>query len=256
MVSIIIPVYNCHDYTHMCIESIYRNTKNIEYEIIVVDNGSEQEQELFPYIDKPHHHVIRLPLNHGFPFAVNCGIGRATGEYICILNNDTIVSDGWLERMIGHLEIEQADIVGCMTNIISGKQVLPTRTYRDIEEFEVVAKEVAEKYKGRSKIYHRIVAFCMVIRKEVIHDIGLFSVDYGLGNFEDDDFCMRAIEADKKLVIAEDVFIHHFCSKTHEILNINPKQLFSKNEKLFYSKWSPEQYNQIIKEYYDFQGVA
>ncbi len=66
---------------------------------------------------------------------------------------------------------------------------------------------------GRYEEALRVIGFCMLVKREVIEKIGGFDPYYEAGNFEDDDFCIRAQRAGFKIRIAHDVFIHHFGSK-------------------------------------------
>ena len=91
MLSIVIPVFNQHEMTQECIESVRANTQ--DYELIVVDNGSNppiplksMQEPIFKFT------TIRNETNLGFPVAVNQGIRAATGDRIILLNNDCIVS--------------------------------------------------------------------------------------------------------------------------------------------------------------------
>ncbi|MCX6743532.1 MAG: glycosyltransferase [Candidatus Parcubacteria bacterium] len=83
----------------------------------------------------------------------------------------------------------------------------------------------------------------------MIDKIGLLDEQFSPGNFEDDDFCLRAIEAGFKLGIAQDVFIHHEGSATHKSLNLDYQTLMATNLAKFQAKW-PQ------KRYVELQGVA
>lgn len=119
LISIVIPVFNHIELTRECIESIRRNTK-VDCEIVVVDNGSTDETA--SYLRDESIHVITNSENLGFPRAANQGIESARGEYICLLNNDVTVLEGWLEPLLESLE--QDSLVG----IVGPKQVSPGGT--------------------------------------------------------------------------------------------------------------------------------
>jgi len=82
-----------------------------------------------------------------------------------------------------------------------------------------------------------VIGFCMLIKREVIERIGGFDPLYESGNFEDDDFCIRAIRAGFKIKIAHDVFIHHYGSKTFASEKINYTESMLKNWERFKRKW-------------------
>lgn len=245
LLSIIIPVYNAFEYTKECIDSISRNTQN--YEIILVDNGSNPPY-LFDGSDNTI--IIHTGENLGFPKAVNIGLKQAKGDYLCILNNDVIVTYQWGAKMIDHFD--KADMVGPCTNSISGiQQVMLPEIYRNIEQMEKVVKASYSLNKGKYIPFHRLVAFCLMMKREVYETIGGLDEIYGMGNYEDDDYCLTAIDAGFKLAIASDVYIHHFGSVTHSLLNVEYAKLLKHNKKIFSDKWTEEKYKQVVKKHED-----
>jgi GT2 family glycosyltransferase len=79
--------------------------------------------------------------------------------------------------------------------------------------------------------------FCVAIKREIIEKIGLLDEAYGIGMFEDDDYCMRVKEQGYKLVCADDVFIHHHLSASFDKNPEWKEQLFKKNKAIYESKW-------------------
>ena len=227
MFSIIIPVLNQLEMTLKCIESIEDNTK--DFEIIIIDNGSD------PPCPKYCDTLIRNEENLGFPKAVNQGIEASNGDVVVILNNDVIVTDNWLYRLEWHLL--KYDMVGPCTNSISGPQQVLISQYNNEQELNTAAMEFQLKNAFQSIPFHRIVFYCVAIKREVIDKIGLLDEIYSPGNYEDDDFCMRAIDAGFKLGIARDVYVHHFGSITHKALNLDYQELITRNRKIFNTKW-------------------
>src|SRR3989338_2365242 len=101
--DIIIPVWNQLEDTRECIESIKKYTF-YTYKLILIDNASNQETSNYlqglEKADSNNVKIIRNEKNEGFIKAVNKGISRSDSEYVCILNNDTIVTRGWLKELI------------------------------------------------------------------------------------------------------------------------------------------------------------
>jgi GT2 family glycosyltransferase len=235
--SIIIPVCNNHDLTRACLESIERYTQN--YEIIIVDNGSSPA---WTGSEK----IIRNEKNLGFPVACNQGIREAKGEVVVLLNNDTVVSPHWLERLEAHFV--NYDIVGPLSNFISGPQQLfinPPLLPAGLPEF---AEQIYQRNIGRSTPFFRLVFFCVAIKREVIEKIGLLDEIFSPGNLEDDDYCMRAIDAGFHLGIAQDVLIYHKGSATHKSLNLAYSELLATNLAKFQIKWPAEKYAELKKK--------
>ena len=243
MISIIIPAHNQEEYTMACIESIQVNTS--DYEIIIVDNGSDEKIDIGFYYSEMPVKMINNEENLGFPKAVNQGIEAAQGDIIVILNNDVIVTPNWAEILQWHMGNGMA-MVGPVTNSISGPQQVLIDRYDDLDGLNKAAEANHEKNKGQLYFYHRLVFFCVAIKRAVIDKIGLLDEIYTPGNFEDDDYCMRAIDARFKLGIAKDCYVHHFSSVTHKALNIDYQDLIAKNKKIFTDKWAPR-WDELIK---------
>lgn len=237
-VSFIIVAYNQSDYTKKCVESI-KEKVNISYEVILIDNASTDETE--PTFSRNYDFVryYHNKVNLGFPCAVNQGIKEALGEYILILNNDTIITNYLIDRLI---EIAESDnkigIVGPISNEVSGLQKDENAKYNSIEEMHKYAAQVREKNKGQVLHFPRVAFLCTLIKREVIEKIGGLDERFSPGNYEDDDFCLRAQLAGYKTVIAKDVFIHHFGSKSFKANGEKAYQdRLMTNQKIFVDKW-------------------
>jgi O-antigen biosynthesis protein len=258
-ISIIIPIFNCIDYTEQCITSIIKNTIGVEYELVLIDNGSDEETKKWlegfnnsccnsmTGLERLRATLIRNDENLGFPKAVNQGIAAAGGDTIVILNNDVIVSPDWLTNLLWHLGNNNVQLIGPCTNSISGPQQTFFKLYQDEKEFYNVAIEFNSKKRGKMKKWHRLVAFCLVFKSEVVEKIGTFDEGFSPGNFEDDDFCIRAIYDGFKCGIAEDVLVHHFGSVTHKAMSLDYEKLLQINKQKFDIKWSREKYIELAR---------
>ncbi len=237
LTSIIILTRNNLEYTKMCLESIRRYTPEPR-EIIVVDNGSTDGT--IEYLEAQEDvKLIKNGLNLGFALGNNLGLREARGEYIVILNNDTVVTEGWLTRLINSAQSNpQVGIVGPRSNYVVGVQLVKNVPYGDnMDAMQEFARQWSLENSGRYEEALRVIGFCMLVKREVIEKIGGFDPYYEAGNFEDDDFCIRAQRAGFKIRIAHDVFIHHFGSKTFQSENIDYRQVMLTNWERFKSKW-------------------
>ena len=183
--------------------------------------------------------VITNKNNLGFPKAVNQGLKIATGEYIVIANNDIIVTENWLERM---LQIAKSDsligIVAPISNSVSGVQLDKNAEYSSIKEMHKYAEKIRKDNKGKIYEFPRAAFLCTLIKREVIEKIGGLDERFSPGNYEDDDFCLRAQLAGFKTVIAQDVFIHHYGSKSFKADgNGKYQKLLERNRQKFIDKW-------------------
>lgn len=116
MISIIIPNYNGKKYLKACLDSIYEMEK-IEFEVIIIDNASKDDD--FKWIDGYNNlQFYQLDKNYGFSRAVNEGIYRAKGEYVLLLNNDTIVEKDFVEELVKAIE-KDSHIFGISSKMIA-----------------------------------------------------------------------------------------------------------------------------------------
>ncbi len=241
LTSIIILGYNQLALTKSCLDSIDKYTTS-PHEIIIVDNGSDNETiEYFrEYKDgRDNVHVIFNKENRGFAAGNNQGLALSRGEYVLLLNNDTVVTDGWLSRMLAVFQNHpEAGLVGPMSNFVSGPQLISDVPYKNMEQMHQFAKQLAEKNSGQTAESFRLVGFCLMARRAVVDRIGGLDERFGSGNFEDDDFCVRAAIAGFKSLIAKDVFIHHVGGQTFQALNIDYKRSLERNWEIFRSKWN------------------
>jgi O-antigen biosynthesis protein len=232
--GIVIPVHNCLAHTQQCVETIRRYTE-LPHEILVVDNGSSDGTADWCW--REHLHCVRLPENRGFAAACNAGIREALSEFVILLNNDTLVAPGWAERLLDHLEREPAaGLVGPSTSYASSAQQIPAE-YTGLEEYLRFARRIAREHKGQTVEVDRLVGVCLAARRRLFEEIGLFDERFGLGNYEDDDLCLRVRMAGYRLLWARDVYIHHIGSQTFASVQVDYQGLLEKNREIFRQKW-------------------
>ena len=236
-VSIIIPVFNQVDYTKKCIDSIIKNT-NTPYEIIVINNASEDGTKSL-LESREDIVIINNEQNLGYPKAINQGLEIAKGKDFVLLNNDTLVTKGWLERLLEvKRTMNKVGIIGVYSNSISGPQLDVSSNYKSISEMNRYAEKNYEKRHYAWIKFPRIAFVCALISGEVVKTIGGLDERYSPGNFEDDDYCLRAQLAGYQSFIAADVFIHHFGSVS---FSAKGKEEYENrleiNRNKFISKW-------------------
>lgn len=246
-VSIVIPVYNQLEFTRKCIESLVETIYET-IELIIVDNASMDGTKEFLtnlYQEKLNLITVFNEENLGFPKAVNLGIEKANGKYLIIANNDIIFTNGWLERMIEVAESEmKIGLVGPISNEVSGLQKDENALYSSMEEMKEYSERIKAINKNDVQHFPRLAFLCTLIKREVIETIGGLDERFSPGNYEDDDYCLRAQLAGFKAVIAKDVFIHHYGSKSFKAEgNDKYGERLKLNREIFVSKWggTPEE---------------
>lgn len=183
--------------------------------------------------------IVLNKTNRGFAGGNNDGIAVSDGEYIVLLNNDTVVTRGWLTGMLKHFAADDAvGLVGPVTNSIGNEAKIPV-WYQNMEDMPRFAYEYTYAHMGEEYPHHGILAmFCLMISRKLYDQVGPLDENYGIGMFEDDDYSVASKRAGFRNVMAEDVFIHHFGSVSFKKLEDETYMaLHSKNRKYFEQKW-------------------
>jgi GT2 family glycosyltransferase len=245
LASLIILCCNQFAYTRECLESVLQYTRQ-PYELIVVDNASTDEtpaylEELKGRSGPARVVVIRNDSNLGFAKGCNQGLEQARGQYLVLLNNDTVVTAGWLDGLVAWSvhKWPKVGLVGPMTSWAPPPQQIPT-DYRTPAELQAFAVRRRQEFAGQATKVQRLIGFCMLFRRDVWERLGKLDEDFGIGFFEDDDLSVRAREAGFHLVMALDVFIHHYGNRTFQGLGIDARAQLEANFEKFRAKWGDE----------------
>ncbi len=235
LTSIVLVTHNQLEYTRRCLDSLWHRTDE-PYELIVVDNGST-DGTVESLRDLPDVKLIVNEANRGFPIAANQGIRAAAGAQIVLLNNDTIVTTGWLGRLLGALDDDpRIGLVGPCSNYVSGAQRVET-SYESLADLDGFAWDWGRSHDGQRSPVNRLVGFCLLIRREVVDAIGFLDEQFEIGCFDDDDYCLRAIQKGFQVVIAWDAFVHHFGGRTFIGLDDDFAEIMKRNGERFRAKW-------------------
>lgn len=240
-VSVVILAYNNWFFTRNCINSVLLLSDYPDLEVIVVDNASTDEtrEALTGYAARdPRVRLLLQDENLGFAAGNNAGIREASGDYIVLLNNDTYVTRGWIRDLIRPLQLDPGlGLVGPVTNNIGNEQKLAIH-YSNMVEMAARSRAFVTRHLRRRWPTDNLAFFCVATRRDVIEKVGLLDEAYGLGFFEDDDYCKRVLEAGYTIAIADDVFVHHHLSASFDELGSETKrELMEQNKALFSQRW-------------------
>lgn len=232
--SIIIPTHNGLGLLQRCVDAIRSHTPACE--LIVVDNASTDGtpawclEQRIPF--------IAMPRNEGFPAACNQGLRMAKEDTLVLLNNDTVVTANWLANLTRALySAPDVGIVGPVTNDASGVQQVDCR-FANLSEFQHQARRVNRSDPSCWQETMRIAGICMVFRQSLVDRVGLLDERFGLGHYEDDDYCFRVRAAGFRLLVCRDVLIYHEGSASFRQAGAGLKRaLVERNYRLFLDKW-------------------
>jgi len=245
LVSIVMLTYNQLKDTKICVESLFKHTTDVNFELIFVDNGSKDDTKTYLETLKTEHKNVNIKTiyneeNLGFACANNQGIELAEGEYVLLLNNDVILTDGWLSKMVQIAESDdKIGMVAPCTNHASGRQVVTfTATEEDDDKIQEFSKTILTKNAGKWISVSRVIGFCMLIKREILFKVGVLDELFGPGGYEDYDYCMRIKHEKYDIVIATDTFIFHIGGKGYTSNNMDYTDLRRKNIELLIDKWT------------------
>ena len=241
LVSIGIVSFNNRELTELCLESIAHHTIHPSYEIVVVDNASTDgsrewlEQEA---VKRPNLRLIANDTNRGFGAACNQAFAEAAGEILCFLNNDTVVTRGWLSAMVRTLASSpQAGLVGPSSNGVANEaRVEPA--YTDLDGLREWAGDFVWRHDGESFSIPMLALYCAALRREVWEEVGGIDERFEIGLFEDDDLSRRIRRAGYDILCLREAWVHHFQEASFGAL---PKEeyarIFEANRRRCREKW-------------------
>lgn len=240
-VSIVIPSYECLDYLRLCISSIEAYTTEELYEIIVVDNGSSEEVNI--YLDSltksSKYKYIKNPKNYGFTYAVNQGIDAAnSGNDIILMNNDAVVTKCWLEGLQEVLDyFPNAGIVAPRQTLLPYTKTMKIHCPEILEQHEAdVNISLHHGNLVNPLLYEKLGLmelnfapfFCAYVTRSTIEQLGALDIENGPHYRSDRLYCdaVRHI-AGKKIVYTPRAKVYHLLQKSTDILKAQNKELYT-----------------------------
>lgn len=249
-VSILIPTCDHIRDLETCVESIYARTTYPDFELILIENNSKEEQTFHSYerMQKEHPDTLKVVTwtGKGFNYSAlnNFGAQYATGEYLLLLNNDTeVITPGWLEEMVMYAQQKR---VGC----VGAKLLYPDDTIQHAGvgfgiggvagHLHKYFPATSDGYMGRLNYVQDVygdTAACLLIRKEIYDEVHGLDESYAVA-FNDVDFCVRVREAGYTNVFTPFAQLYHYESKSRGMEDNPEKQKRFQGEVLrFQARW-------------------
>ncbi len=208
LVSILVVAYNRLDKTMNCIESILKYTQDVDYELILVDSGSDNETLEYFHTVQARKKIIRITKNLQLPFAIIQGTKYCSGKYISLINNDMIVTTNWLSNILKCFASDDKIGMVCTDSLNVSNWQNAGISFDTFEEMQEKAKlyNVSDPRKWHERL--RLITLGTVYKKECIEICGNW--DYGFfHDFSDDDLTFHIRRGGYKTILCKDVFVHH-----------------------------------------------
>jgi GT2 family glycosyltransferase len=240
-VSVVVVTYNGLPFTRLCLETVLAHGGDVDFELVVVDNGSgDGTPEYLTRLSRSDARVRVLlnGRNAGFAVACNQGLGLAAGDHLVLLNNDTMAPPSWLAKLLAHLRNPEVGLVGPVTNRIGNEAEVET-DYRTWGEYLDFAARRAERHAGDWLELRSPAMFCLAMRRQTYVHLGGLDERYEVGLLEDDDYADRAREAGYELRCIEDLVVHHFgeASFGRLVSDGEYQRILRTNQQRYAEKW-------------------
>lgn len=249
--TVIIVNYNTKELTTNCLESVYKTVKGIFFEIFVVDNASSDGSADFIRSKFPGVVLIENSNNLGFASANNQALRIMQGRYALLLNSDTVLTEGAVQRLFSFMEDHTEAAMACgqllnrdgtKQNSIAGFPGLLTLMFNmPALEFLFPKKFPSKRYDYNEPIeIDSGIGACLMVRKEAINQAGMLDERYFFF-LEETDWALNMKKAGWKIFHVPGAFIYHLQGQSigH---NINSRVLFYRSRYLYFRKWKSTLY--------------
>ncbi|NUP96813.1 MAG: glycosyltransferase [Planctomycetaceae bacterium] len=238
LVSIVAVSFNALAKTQLCVEAL-RAAADPRHptELVFVDNGSTDGSAEW-LAEQPDVRLVRNTHNEGAPHARNQGLALARGRWIVVMDNDALVTPGWLARLLHHAQVDgRSGCVGPVSNRAAHGQEVPFDGPTDPASLAAHAEAWAEANYRKGRPQNILTSFLLLFRREVLDTIGGFDERFSPWGFEDDDFTLRAALAGFRNRVAVDVFVRH---ETYDDATKSARhnELLARNWARFSEKWA------------------
>ncbi|MFT4768122.1 MAG: GT2 family glycosyltransferase [Glaciecola sp.] len=242
MVSIVVPVYNDYRVTINCLESVHRFSRDVDYELIIADDSSD---DLTVTIAQRMHGVHVSTTQENLRFLKNCNqaAGHARGQYLVFLNNDTAVTEGWLTSLLEPFDDSEVGVTGPKLLFADGiLQEAGGIIWDDASGWNFGRGDDRDKpaYNYRRDVDY-VSGACLAIRRDLWIELGGFDERFAPAYYEDADICFSARAAGYRVVYQPESVIYHFEGVSNGTdLNAGVKQHQVVNQAVFRDKWQEE----------------
>ena len=250
MLSLVVLSFRRFDATTgPCLATLLGALDNARCELIVVDNASDDgsaERCAAWAAAHPGASYLPQPRNLGFAGGMNVGVAVAAGQWVCLVNNDTLFPRGALPALVQTLARvpDKVAMVGPVSNAAGNGQCLPLPGVA-MEQMASIGMAAMRAPTGLLTPTYRSDFFCVAVRRSAWQQLGGLDTAFGLGYYEDFDFSLRVRRAGLKQVIAEDVFVAHAGSASFATLGDEQSKLLRRNRALMRERFPDVRFEHV-----------
>ncbi len=238
-VSFVVPVFNHLDLTQACLASLQDTVKSVDYEVILVNDGSDSETaEGLRKLAGGRIKLVENERNQGFAHANNLGVAHARGEILVLANNDLVFKKGWLKPMLDGLQsAENVGLVGNVQRSVSTGEIDHAGAYVSPKGNAIHIRKTNRRSLRTPKYnrYDLITGACCAIPRELYNNVGGFDEAF-LNGGEDVDLCLRLSKLGYQILVANRSVIQHHVSATRREANLNDEW----NSRLLQRRWGSQ----------------
>jgi len=270
-VDVVICIYNALEDVKKCLSSVLQCTSEPFHLILVDDNSQLATRSYLEQFAENYPKKVTLIQNdqpgarHGYTYASNIGLRASTGDWVVLLNSDTIVTEGWIDRMILCAQSDpKIGVVGPLSNTASW-QSIPEISGPDgdwahnvLPQGYDVARMGREIAENSGHIYPQtrlLNGFCLMLSRKTIEEIGYMDEEtFGRGFAEEDDYNSRCWKAGIRLAVADDTYIFHAQSKSYsnerrmELSALSGKALRKKHGQAFIEQSCAQTHDHFVMD--------
>ena len=253
--SIIIVTWNTKDLLQKCLDSIYKTIHDITFEVIVIDNASEDDTVVMLRGNFPHITLLKNSQNLGFGAANNQGLQIMRGRYALLLNSDTVLTIHAVEELFAFMETHPESAMACgqllnsdgskQNSIASFPSLLTLMTNMPLLEYLFPKRYPSKRYNYEKPIeVDSGIGACLLVRKKAIDEVGMFDERYFFF-FEETDWAYQMKKVGWKIFHIHTAFIYHFQGQSI-VRNVRSRIEFYRSRYLFFRKWHRHAYYLLI----------
>ena len=254
-ISIIIVNRNTRDLLQNCLQSISKTVHNISYEIIVVDNASQDGSDTMLKEKYPQVKVIQNTENRGFGAANNQAMRIMNGRYALLLNSDTVLTENAVHELYAFMENHPEAAMSCgqllnadgskQNSIASFPTFITLLTNMPMLEYLFPKRYPSKRYNYEKPIeVDSGIGACLLVRKKAIDDVGMFDERYFFF-FEETDWAYQMKSAGWKIFYVPTAFVYHLQGQSIGS-DIRSRIEFYRSRYQFFRKWKGRPYYILV----------